>query len=86
MQKAKFDPTSSLINNIYSSNIHPNQSNNDPRNPQQFEYYGGAGTSEYKRRNLTKKLKMIPRGDGDAKAPIPKKKRKKSKKKISLYH
>ena len=89
MQKAKFDPTSSVINNINLGKINPNENNNDPNNPQQFAYYsmyGGAGTGEYKRRNITKKLKRIPEGDGDAKAPIPKKKRKKSKKKISLYH
>ena len=48
--------------------------------------YGDLGSTEYKRRNITKKVKMIPKGDGDAKAPISKKKRKKSKKKISLYH
>ena len=87
IQKAKFDPTSSVINNY--GNIKPNENNNDPRNPQQFVYYsmiGGGGSNEYKRRNITKKLRMIPKGDGDAKAPIPKKKRKKSKKKISLYH
>ena len=89
MQKAKFDPTSSVINNIKYSYIIPNENNNDPRNPQQFAYYsmyGGAGTGEYKRRNITKKLRMIPKGDGDAKSPIPRKKRKKSKKKVSLYH
>ena len=73
VQKAKFDPTSSVINYINSGNINPNENSNDPKNPQQFYYYsmlGGGGTSEYKRRNLTKKLRIIPKGDGDAKAPI----------------
>ena len=38
---------------------------------------GGGGTSEYKRKNLVKRLKRYPKGDGDSKPPIiPKRKAK----------
>ena len=69
---------------IKSTNLNPNDINhikgNNYDDSQKLEYttmIGGGGTSEYKRKNLVKRLKRYPKGDGNSKPPIiPKRKAK----------
>ena len=91
IKKVKFNPYASVFSSTFNSNFNSDKNLNQYAGNYNSEglkntfYYSGKsnnlGATQYKRRNFSKtRLKVFPKGDGDAKPPIIKKRKRKIKK------